>query len=148
MSMSVFDPMESPLPLRDVMNRLIDSSFFGMGLPSFPTYRLPVDILETDTSYVVEAALPGFKPEEVEVTAKGGVLTIHAATKRETKEEKAGNYVRRERYAGEVTRTFEMPGSVDADKVQATYEHGVLTLTIPKSTAASPKRIPVNPKAH
>lgn len=76
------------------------------------------------------------------------MLPIHDATKRETKEEKAGNYVRRERYAGEVTRTFEMPGSVDADKVQATYEHGVLTLTIPKSTAASPKRIPVNPKAH
>ncbi len=85
------------------------------------------------------------KPEEIEITWSGDTLTITYATKGEEKVEKS-KYVRRERYEGEMSRTFTLPTQIDPEKVQATYEHGVLTLHIPKTEAAKPKQIPVKVK--
>jgi HSP20 family protein len=75
----------------------------------------------------------------------GDILTITYATKGEEKVEKP-NYVRRERYAGEMSRTITLPTQIDPEKVQATYDQGVLTVSIPKSEAAKPKQIAVKTK--
>lgn len=135
---------EPLLRLRDAMERLFEDSFIMSSPFSFPSVRMfPIDISENDNNYIVEAALPGRKPEDIEVTAMGDTLTIHTMEKREEKKEKEGRYVRQERYEGEMSRTITLPGTVDPDKVRATYEHGVLRLEIPKAQAQQSKRIQV-----
>jgi HSP20 family protein len=146
MSMIPRDPFEAltPTPLREAMNRLFEESFVG---PHWTTRSFPLDIYESQDKqqYVVEAAISGFKPEEIQVTAEGNTVTVHAAKKEERKEEK-GTYMRRERYEGEMTRTVTLPSAIDVGRIQATYEHGVLTLRVPKAEAAKPKQIPVQTK--
>jgi len=151
MAMTRWDPVDQlmPLPLRDVVSRLLEESFVPpRGLEVFAMGRgLPVDIYETANDYVIEASLPGVKVDEIQVTAVGDTLTIHAKSahdleKKEQKKEQ-GAYVRRERYSGEFTRAIELPGAFDADKVEATYKHGNLTLRVPKAEAVKPKTIPV-----
>lgn len=145
MSMMWKDPSEAFMPLRQAVDRLFEESFIWPGRFALFTGRpFPIDISESkdQKEYVVEASLPGVKPEEIEITSSGDTLTITYATKGEEKVEKP-KYVRRERYEGEMTRTFTLPTQIDPEKVQATYEHGVLTLHVPKSEAAKPKQIPV-----
>ncbi len=145
MSLIPRDPFEAMMPLREAMNRLFEESFIGPGRFEFFTGRVfPLDVYETNDrqQYVVEAVLPGFKPEEVQITAMGDTLTIRAAKKREEKAEK-GSYVRRERYEGEISRTISLPTPINAEKVQASYENGVLTLRIPKAEEAKPKQISI-----
>jgi HSP20 family protein len=91
--------------------------------------------------------MAGFKPEELEITSSGDTITIRAAKKAEEKTEKAG-YIRRERYVGEMVRTVTLPSHIDADKIQASYDQGVLMLRIPKAEEAKPKQIPVKTKGH
>ena len=145
MSMMWKDPREAFTPLREAMNHLFEESFIWPGrLEVFTGRTFPVDVSETkdQQGYVVEASIPGAKPEDISISAMGDTLTIRYATKGEEKVEKP-NYVRRERYAGEMTRTIALPTQIQPEKVQATYEHGVLTLQIPKSEAAKPKQIEV-----
>lgn len=83
--------------------------------------------------------------EEVQITAEGDTLLIQARKKEEDKTEK-GSFVRRERYEGEMSRSITLPTTFDPAKVEATYEHGLLKLTIAKAEAAKPKQIPINVK--
>lgn len=148
MSMMRRDPFEAFMPLRDAMSRLFEDSFIWPGrLELFTGRTFPVDVYETkdQQGYVVEASLPGAKPEEISVMAEGDTLTISYTTRGEEKVEKP-NYVRRERYAGEMSRTISLPTQIVPEKVQATYEKGVLKLEIPKSEAAKPKQIAVKMK--
>ena len=148
MSMMWRDPREAFTPLRDVMNRLFEESFIWPGrLEVFTGRTFPVDVYETNDQqgYVVEASLPGAKPEDISISAMGDTLTIRYATKGEEKVEKP-SYVRRERYEGEMSRTITLPTQIQPEKVQATYEHGVLTLQVPKSEAVKPKQIEVKVK--
>jgi len=141
---------ESMTPLRDVMNRLLEESMVGLGRiePWFAGRAFPVDLLETDDAYVVEAALPGLKPEEIEVTALGDTLTIRARheQREEQREKKSGNdgvYLRRERSMDEFLRVIELPMTLDPKKVTAVYEHGLLTLSVPKTEREKPVMIPI-----
>ncbi len=148
MSMIWKDPFEALMPLREAVNRLFEDSFVWPGrLEVFTGRTFPVDIYETkdQQGYIVEASLPGVKPEEISITAVGDTLTITYATKKEEKVEKP-NYVRRERYEGEMTRTFTLPTHIQPEKVQATYEQGILKLQVPKSEEVKPKQIPVKVK--
>ncbi len=148
MSMVWKDPFEALMPLRDAVSRLFEESFVWPGrLEVFTGRTFPVDVYETkdQQGYVIEASLPGAKPEEIAITAMGDTLTITYATKGEEKVEKP-NYVRRERYEGEVTRTITLPTHILPEKVQATYEQGILKLQVPKSEEVKPKQIPVKVK--
>ncbi len=142
-----FDPFEARMSLREAINRLFEESFVWPHFEFFPARSFPVDIYESEDKkqYVIEASLPGFTPEELQITAVGEMLTISAAKKGEEKLEK-GTYMRHERYEGEMSRTFTFPTFVDAENVQATFEHGVLKLYIPKTEEAKPKQIPVKIK--
>jgi len=147
MSMIWRDPFEAMTPLREAMNRLFEESFIGPRFEFLTPRTFPVDIYESEDKlqYVIEAALLGFKPEELHITAVGDTLTISAVKKEEEKLEKEP-YVRRERYTGEMTRTFTLPTVIDVEKIEAVFEHGVLKLYIPKAEEVKPKEIPIKVK--
>jgi HSP20 family protein len=102
----------------------------------------PVDLLETGEEVVEKASLPGVKPEDIEISVTGQLLTVRGES-REEKEEKAQNYYRRERRHGTFVRQMTLPAEVDSTKADATFEDGVLRLTLPKAEAAKPKTIKV-----
>jgi HSP20 family protein len=144
MAMIRQEPFDAFVPLRDAMNRLIEDSFIGMGRFEPFGRAFPLDIQETTDEYIVEAALPGVKPDELQVTATEDTLTIKAVRKQEEKTDKSETYVRRERYTGELSRIVSLPMTIDPNRVNATYEHGVLTLHIAKQPKVAPKQITVN----
>lgn len=104
--------------------------------------NLPVDVRQSENEFVIEASVPGFRPDDVEVTFDDGVLTISGRRRSET-EEKQGQYVRRERRQSAVYRQIGLPAEVRADEIRASFEHGVLRVTVPRAQKAQPKRIPV-----
>jgi HSP20 family protein len=128
------------------MNRLFEESFLQPRYLEPFRHLVPIDLRETPSEYVIEASIPGIKPEEMEITATDNVLMIRATRKQEEKTEKTRQYVRRERYEGEMSRSIRLPGPIDASKVNATYEHGVLTVTVPKTGKSGPAQIPVQIK--
>ena len=95
------------------------------------------DIKKVDGSYVLEAELPGFKKEDINVDIDKDCLTITAEHKSEEKEENADSYIRRERYYGSYTRSFNVKG-IDTEAITAAYNDGVLTLTMPKKEPEVP----------
>ncbi len=102
----------------------------------------PLDISETDEAFEVEAALPGVKPEDVEVQVHGDTVTIKGNSKEEA-EEKDKDWLRRERRYGVFARSFTLPTDIDAENASADFENGLLKLRLPKSEAARPKTIKV-----
>lgn len=114
------------------------------GWTPLPTlaFRHPVDVQRTDHGYRVEAALPGFKPEEIEVSLERGTLTISAKRSEERKTEQ-GRYVRREVYSGSFLRRLVLPAEVKAEDVQASYEDGMLRIEVAYASASSAVKIPI-----
>ena len=101
-----------------------------------------VDITETEMQFVIHADLPGVKPDQIEVTAENGILTLKG-TRESRKEEEKDNYKRIERFSGSFMRRFTLPDTADLDKISAKTKDGVLDLTIPKVEKAKPKKIKV-----
>ena len=139
-----WDPLREMTSLRQAMDRLLEESFvqpsriFGGMLPG-----IAVDVYEAADKYVVEAALPGTKPEDVSVSVQGNTLTISGRIP--LSEDKDRNYLLRERAGGEFTRTFTLPAEIETDSAQASFSDGILTLTLPKAAAYQAKRIPIRP---
>ncbi len=102
-----------------------------------------VDVREDDRQYVVQANLPGFCKDDVELTFQDGVLTIEAQTKREDERQDQRFHIQ-ERCAGQVSRSLRLPEDIDAEKVNAAMADGVLTVTLEKAEAAQPRKIAVN----
>jgi HSP20 family protein len=130
--------------LRDAMNSLLHESFVrpsGMAADGSPA-MLPLDITENENEFVVKGSLPGIRPEDVQITVHGDTLTIRAEMKAE-QEKKEEQYHLRERRYGQFQRTVRLSSPVVADKAQANFENGVLTLTLPKAEDAKPKQIKV-----
>lgn len=143
-----WDPAREMVSLRDAMDRLLGESFIrpwsGLGT-FFGGEALAVDMYETEQEVVVEATVPGVEPEEIDVQVTGSTLTIRGERKGEKKEEKA-SYIYQERTFGSFSRSVTLPTEVDVDKATAEFEHGVLTLTLPKSEAVKPKSIKIKTK--
>ncbi len=99
-----------------------------------------VDIRENDDHYEITAELPGVKKEDVNITLDDGVLTLQAETKQEDKEEKEGKVIRQERRYGSYSRSFNLGGSVREEDISAEFDNGVLKVTAPKVTPATPER--------
>jgi HSP20 family protein len=147
-SLMRWDPASEMISLRDAMNRLLGESFirpwFGRGT-FLGDEAMALDMYETKSKVVVEAPVPGVKPEEIDVQVTGNVLTIKGERKEE-KEKKEASYIYREQSYGSFCRSVTLPTEVDVDKAQAEFEHGVLTLTLPKSEAVKPKTIKIKTK--
>lgn len=138
--------------MRAEMERVFDS-FMGRGIGRLPKLSrfeesdvvVPsIDVRETEAEYVVEAELPGMDEKDVNVTLRNGVLTLKGEKKSE-REEKKDDYHLMERSYGSFQRSIQVDDAIDADKVQATFEKGVLKVTLPKRPEAvkAEKRIPV-----
>ena len=123
----------------DWMNFPFNDEFWGKKNPLYGKHAqnmMKTDIRETDGSYELDVDLPGFKKDEVQVQLKDGYLTISAAKGLDKDEEdKKGNYIRRERYAGSTSRSFYVGNGVKNEDVHAKFENGVLRLSIPKKAA-------------
>ena len=129
-----WEPFRDLVTTQDRFNRLFNDTLaraFGNEEPSSRAWMPPVDIYETDDQLVLKAELPGINPNDVEVRVEDNTLYLKGERKFE-KEVKEENLHRVERSYGSFSRTFALPGSIDADKVQAEYKDGVLTLTMPK----------------
>ncbi len=111
-----------------------------MTWPTMPA----VDVVETEKAYEVAADLPGMDEKNIEVKVADGVLTIKGE-KQQEREEKKKDYYLQERSFGSYQRSFELPDGVDADKIEASFKKGVLTVTLPKKPEAqkSTKKIEV-----
>ena len=141
-----WNPNRELASLRDVVDRLFDDSFFRPfrlldGWTSFGSGP-SMDIYEEGDNYVLDAALPGVKPEDVEISLQGNTLTVKGKMPEEQAQE-GRNYLVREIVGGEFVRTVTLPVEVDADKVNATFEHGMLHLVLPKAPAYQAKRIQI-----
>jgi HSP20 family protein len=145
MSVVRWEPFSDLMSLREAMDRLFEESYVRPGSRAAAPYGpadLALDIYETDDVFVVTASLPGVKPEDVEITITGDTLLIKGETKAEAQVEKA-NYLRQERRFGVFARSIIMPAPVQADKAEAKFKDGVLTLSIPKAEEAKPKSVHV-----
>jgi HSP20 family protein len=133
-----FSPFEA---LRDEFDRLIQRGD-NHGEPSGVYGTYPVDIREDDDHVYVDAEMPGFKTDEIDVTIEKGVLSIEA--KRVEDEAKEGTTHLKQRRYTRINRRFTLPKTVDENKVNAKLEHGVLHLTLTKREEVRPRKIQVN----
>jgi HSP20 family protein len=134
----MFDRMEEEM--KDLFKRFDGEN---EGWLALPTYFVPTtDVTETDNVFEITVDLPGMKPEEVKVEMKDGDLWI-TGKRDEEKEEKGKTFHRVERRHGEFRRVLALPGAVDADKVTAKYDNGVLKVAVPKKEEAKAKHIEV-----
>jgi HSP20 family protein len=137
-------PFGELLSLRQAMDRLFDETLFRPLTGTMPdeTRAMPLDIYGTADALVIEAALPGVKPQDVEVTILGDTLTLTASSASERSSEDGGYQVQELR-RGRLSRTVALPSGLKTDAATASFEHGMLRLSIPKAEQAKPRQIPV-----
>jgi HSP20 family protein len=140
-------PWRSSRDLEEWERRLED--FLGR-----PMWRLPlereawmpaVDVFEKEDKFIVKAEVPGMKEEDIDVSVTGDTLTIKGEKKAES-EVKEEDYYRCERAYGSFYRLIPLPSTVDASKIEASYEGGVLEVTLPKAAKVKPKKVAVSTK--
>ncbi len=141
--------------LAEEMDRMMEDPFFS----DWPFFRLmwrrtpgddmawvpAVEMYEKDNNFVIKAELPGVKKEDVDISVTGDTLTIKGERK-SSKEVKKEDYHRCESRYGSFTRSIMLPASVDADKVEASYENGILEIQVPKAKEAMPTKVEIKVK--
>jgi HSP20 family protein len=136
-----YRPFDELNRMRRQMDRIMDAisehpSSVGAGV--FP----PINLTEDDQFFYVRAELPGVAPQDLDVQATARNLTISGERKL-TVEKEAVRYHRREREGGRFSRAFALPKEIDAERIEARLQHGILTLKVPKSESAKPRRIAI-----
>lgn len=155
------------LPLRDAMERLFEGSvitpqaLWSQGGAGFP----PADMHVTDNDVIVHMSIPGAKPDDINISVTGDTLTVSGHVRHEShfpqssgkqqeqqsqgpqqtqrQGQRQGQTYFQEIWQGSFERTFSLPTEVDANKASASYDNGILTLTLPKSEATKPRKIQV-----
>ena len=146
-----WEPFRDLVSLQDRMNRLFNDSFRGLSGTGEDDWSLggtwapAVDIYEQNGNVVLKAELPGVDAKEVDIRLENNILTLSGERKIDN-EVKRESYHRVERRYGSFTRAITLPQTVDTEKVEATFDNGVLTITLPKAEAARPKTIKVEAK--
>ena len=127
----------------DRMWRRADSRSNGSGDgPDIETWAVPLDVFRKGDDTIVRASMPGVSPEDIRVSIEDNVLTIKAHTSQEFQDED-GDYLMRERRSGSFHRALRLPDSVDPDKVRPHFQHGVLSITVPKAEAKRARQLEV-----
>ncbi len=143
-----WEPMRDVVTLRDAMDRLFDEAFTRPWLRrdgASAAFAPAMDLYQTESDVVVKAAIPGIKPEDVQINVTGDLLTIKGET-RESNESKEKSYQIREQRWGAFERTVQLPTLITAEKAKADFENGILTITLPKADEVKPKTITVKAK--
>jgi HSP20 family protein len=141
-----FEPFREFATLQDRINRVFRESYRPEGQDETLTtssFAPAVDVYEDEHSVTLKIEVPGIDEKDIDVRIENNTLTVHGERKIE-KEEKEENYRRVERQYGSFTRTFNLPTTVDSEKVSANYDKGVLKIALPKKAEAKPKQIKVN----
>jgi HSP20 family protein len=140
-----WEPAREMMTLREAMDRLFDDAFTrpfslreGWSAPA-------IDMYQTDDEIVVKAALPGIKPDEVQINVIGEVLHIKGEVKNEEEKNEKAWHIREQRW-GAFERSVALPTDVVAAKAKAEFENGVLTITLPKAEEVKPKTINIKAK--
>jgi HSP20 family protein len=131
-----WDPFRDLSTIEDEFDRLVGRAF------SRSAWVPALDVRETDDLFEVTVDLPGMSPDEVSVTFEAGVLTL-SGTRSFSREETQETYHRIERSYGSFARQIKLPRTADTEKIEASFDKGVLTVTVPKSEAAKPRTIEV-----
>lgn len=136
-----WNPFRELAAMQSAMDRLFDETWRDMR-PDTLAGSLAIDVHETDDAYTVIADVPGVPADQIHVNLHDDVLSIgyEIAAPELAEGERA---LLQERFSGKATRRFSLPQKVDADKVEAAYQDGVLTLTLPKAAEAKPRQISV-----
>jgi len=125
------------------LNRMVDDVFGGWnGEPVASAWLPNCDVREDKDFLTITLDLPGVKPEDVKLSLENNLLTIRGERRQEA-EQKDARYHRYERSYGAFERSFTLPSTVDPERIQATTDHGVLTIQLPKIERARPREIPV-----
>src|SRR5258708_32418634 len=141
-----WDPVREFVSLQDRVNRLLRESQAGVGGEeslATSSFAPPVDVYEDEHNITLKIEVPGIDEKDIDIRIENNTLTVHGERKLE-KEEKEENYRRVESHYGSFTRTFTLPTTVDAEKVEAHYDKGVLKVQLAKKAEAKPKQIKVN----
>jgi HSP20 family protein len=147
MAMVRWNPWSDMFSLHSQMDQLLRSGPpQGESSNGGEHFSLPVDIRQSDEAFTIEASVPGFDPDSVEVTFEDGVLNIRGSYDQERERSRDG-YIRRERRTGSVYRQIALPNEVRTDEISAAFHNGVLTVTVPRAQKAQAKRIPVTTAA-
>ena len=131
--------------LRDDLDTLLDLPFWNTASRQsqlFSGWTPALDLYQNNDNIVAVIELPGMRKEDIEISLQDGTLTISGERKEERGTEDGAT--RTERYTGKFRRSITLPTRVDANKVNATYKDGILTVTLPKAEEAKPKQIQIN----
>jgi HSP20 family protein len=140
-----FEPFREFATLQDRINRVFRDSYSGATQEDALTtssFAPAVDVYEDEHQVALKIEVPGIDEKDIDVRVENNTLTVHGERKIE-KEEKEENFRRVERQYGSFTRSFTLPQTVDTENVSATYDKGVLKITLPKKAEAKPKQIKV-----
>lgn len=135
-----WSPRRELVSLREAMDRLLEETLAEKGVRGHGEVRLPIDVYTTAAEIVVVTALPGVLPEEVEVTLEGDTLTIRGELPAPLENVE---YIFQERPYGKFSRVLTLNVPIDLDNIEATFNNGLLTLTLPKVTPVEPRTIKV-----
>jgi HSP20 family protein len=137
-------PIADLVSMRDAMERLFDDRFFRpFSIGEGPRETTPaIDLYATPEAVIAKVALPGVKPEDVDITVTDDLVTVTGSFEEETEKTEAG-YVHKELSRGAFSRTFAIPTAVDTETAKASFKDGLLTLTLPKTEEVKPKHIKV-----
>lgn len=134
------------MSLRDALDRIVEESMvWPFGLFEGPSTTFAVDLSETTDAYVLTAALPGLKPEDIDITATADSVSVAGEHKGEATVTDA-TYLRQERQAGVFKRSFALPLPISPEQIDAVQADGILTVTMPKAEVTKPARVQVKAK--
>jgi HSP20 family protein len=144
-----WEPVRETMTLRDAMDRLFDDAFtrpFSLMREGGTAWSSPaIDMYQTDDELVVKAALPGLKADEVQINVTDDILTLRGEVKQEEEKRDKSWHIREHRW-GSFERSVRLPTGVIADKAQADFQNGILTISLPKLEEVRPKTITVKAK--
>ena len=143
MALVRWEPMRELNALQGEMNRLFSSFFDEGGNGGVRRWAPAVDLVEREDSLLLKADLPGMSEEDVQLEVRDNVLTISGERRAELEENQSG-YYRMERSFGRFSRALQLPNGVDAAGIEASFDRGVLEVTIPKPEERKPRRIEIN----
>lgn len=137
-----WNPIREPISLNNVVERWIDEVRNNTQTNTREATRLAVNVYETNEAYTVVTALAGVNPDELDINLHENVLNISGEIHEPEVDENTRIHLQ-ERHFGKFTRSLKLANAVDADAVNANFENGILTLTLPKVPDAQPRAIPV-----
>ena len=143
MSMTMWQPMRDILTLREAMDRIFEDAVVRRPAERrSDAYTLALEITEQDDKIVVRAPVPGFEPEQIDISVQADVLSIRGAVSQEATKEEKGYHLREWR-SGNFQRVVQLPCSVESEKAEAAYKNGILTVSLPKATQEISRKIEV-----